>query len=259
MNKNYRYQGYLIDLDGTLFRGKKVIAEGLEFVRGIEERGLSLIYLTNNSTRRPEQVAEKLRHFGYPAQSEQIVTSAFAAAQTLVETFGERPSVYAIGEEGLLHALSEIGCRVTSDHPDAVVVGLDREFSYEKMKRAVLAIQNGARFFGTNGDRVLPTEEGLLPGSGSLATAVATAVGMEPIWIGKPQRPIVDVAMARLGCSREETLIVGDNVMTDILAGETCGIDSLFVTTGVTTLEEYEAGNISATYVLNSLASWQFI
>ncbi|SFS65698.1 TIGR01457 family HAD-type hydrolase [Marininema halotolerans] len=257
--KQARYKGYLIDLDGTLFRGEEVIQEGLAFVQELKNRGLSFLYLTNNSTRRPEQVAEKLQKFGYPAHPEQVVTSAMATAQVIRRTFDSPPSVYAIGEEGLIHALTQVGCKMTSDHPDAVVVGLDRGFSYDKMKKAALAIRQGARFFGTNEDRVLPTEEGLLPGSGSLAMAVAITTGVDPIWIGKPQRPIVEVALKKLDCSKSEALIVGDNVKTDILAGVNGGIDTLFVTTGVTTLEEYNQGEISATYVHDSLALWQFI
>ncbi|MFC4076097.1 TIGR01457 family HAD-type hydrolase [Salinithrix halophila] len=257
--RNYRYRGYLIDLDGTLFRGKEVIPEGLQFIEKLEERGLSYLYLTNNSSRRPEQVAEKLRGFGYPAHPEQVVTSSAATARTLVESFGRPPSVYPIGEEGLVCALEGAGCRIVTDRPDAVVVGIDRTFSYDKMKTAVLAIRAGARYFGTNGDLVLPTEEGLLPGSGSLCTAVAVASGVKPTLIGKPEKPIVDMALKRLGLPPEETVIVGDNLATDIQAGVNTGIDTLLVFTGVTTPKEHAGADISATYTLDSLKDWDFI
>ncbi|MDA8352096.1 MAG: TIGR01457 family HAD-type hydrolase [Firmicutes bacterium] len=253
-----RYRGYLIDLDGTLYKGERVVPSGLGFVESLEERGLSYLYFTNNSLRRPEQVAEKLRGFGYPAKPEQVVTSAQATAAFLTETLGS-PSVYAIGGEGLKAALSEAGCRLTDQSPQAVVMGLDPAFTYDKMKTACLAIRAGADFYGTNGDLMLPTDEGLLPGSGSLCAGVAAATGVQPRFIGKPERPIVEYGMRRLGTTPEETLIVGDNMMTDIRAGVDNGIDTLLVFGGVTSPEEYRNGTVRATYTVGDLKEWEFI
>ncbi|MDR6226242.1 TIGR01457 family HAD-type hydrolase [Desmospora profundinema] len=255
---SYRYRGYLIDLDGTLFRGREVIEGGLAFVSGLEKRGIQTLYLTNNASRTPEQVAEKLRDFGYPAAPEQVVTSAQATAHWIGEQFG-RPSVYAIGEEGLRKALHEAGCTFEEQNPDVVVMGIDRAFSYDKMKTACLAIHAGARFIGTNGDRALPTEEGLLPGNGSLIAGVAAATGIRPTFIGKPERPIMDFALKRLGMKPEETLVVGDNLMTDILAGVNVGIDTLLVFSGVTTPMEYRQSKVKATYTVSDLREWDYI
>ncbi|PTX59086.1 4-nitrophenyl phosphatase [Melghirimyces profundicolus] len=253
-----RYRGYLIDLDGTLFKGEEVVPAGLSFIKELRKRDLSYLYFTNNSTRRPEQVAEKLRGFGYPATPEQVVTSAQATAAHLAEELNS-PDVYAVGGEGLKAALVQAGLRLTESRPDAVVIGLDPTFTYDKMKTACLAIRAGARFYGTNGDLVLPTEEGLLPGNGSLCAAVAAATGVRPVFIGKPERPIVEYALDRLGVRPEETLIVGDNLSTDIQAGVKAGIDTLLVFGGVTTAEEYRKGSIRATYTVRNLREWEFI
>lgn len=251
------YRGYLIDLDGTLFRGDQVIPGGLSFVQQLERQGLPYVYLTNNSSRRPEQTAAKLRGFGYPAESKQVVTSAQATAAHLKKELGI-PAVMAFGGEGLKHALREAGFPLQEKNPEAVVIGIDPEFNYDKLKSATLAIRGGARFYGTNGDRVLPTEEGLMPGNGSLCAAVAAATGVKPTFIGKPERPILDYALERSGLRRDETLIVGDNLLTDIQAGINGGIDTLLVYTGVTTAEEYRGSSIQATYTVQDLTEWDF-
>lgn len=252
-----RYRGYLIDLDGTLFRGNQVIPAGITFVEELERRGLAYLYFTNNSSRRPDRVAEKLRGFGYPAEPEQVVSSAQATAVHLKKELGS-PSVLVIGEEGLRHALREAGFPFREEYPDAVVIGIDRKFTYDKMKSATRAIRGGAKFYGTNGDRILPTDEGMVPGNGSLCASVAAATGMEPVFIGKPERPIVDYGLERLGTRPEETLIVGDNLLTDVQAGIHSGIDTLLVFGGVTTEEEYRKGSIQATYTVKDLTEWDF-
>jgi 4-nitrophenyl phosphatase len=172
------------------------------------------------------------------------------------ETKGAAYSVYAIGEEGLITALSEAGYRFDEERPDAVVVGIDRDFHYDKMKKACLAIRNGARFIGTNGDKALPTEEGLLPGNGSLCAAIATATGVDPVFVGKPEPFMVHYALERLGSRPEETLVVGDNLLTDIRAGAVAGIDTLLVYTGVTTREQTAVSDIRPTYEVDNLMQW---
>lgn len=249
------YQGYLIDLDGTCFRGNQLIKGALDFVYRLEEKGIPYLYLTNNSTRSPELVAEKLKSFGFPAHAEQVYSSAIATAEYLKENVGS-PTVYVIGEEGLIRAIQMAGLTITDHHPDVVVVGLDRQFSYEKMKIACLAIQKGAKFIGTNRDRSLPTEEGNLPGSGSLAMAIASATGVDPLFIGKPEPIIMRYALKKLGISAQEVLVVGDNLETDILAGKKADMDSMLVFTGVTTPEMLKKSTIQPTYAINDLKEW---
>lgn len=251
------YRAYLLDLDGTLYRGKEVIPGAQEFVRWLQDSGRDFLYFTNNSSRTPEQVAEKLRAFGFPAEPEQVMTSSIATARFLQEqTNGKAYSVYPIGEVGLLTALKEAGFRFDEQQPDAVVVGIDRDFHYDKMKKACLAIRRGARFIGTNGDKALPTEEGLLPGNGSLCAAIATATGVDPVFVGKPEPFMINYALERLGSEPEETLVVGDNLMTDIRAGAVSGVDTLLVYTGVTTREQVAASDVRPTYEVDNLMQW---
>lgn len=250
-----QYKGYFIDLDGTLFRGEEVIPGALEFVSQLNRKQIPYLYLTNNSTRSPEWVANKLQRMGYPARKEQVFTTALATARYLQEKEGEM-SVYVVGEEGLFQAISEAGIVITDQNPDAVVVGLDRSFTYEKMKKACLAIRAGAKLIGTNADLALPTEEGLWPGSGSLAVAIAAASGTKPFFIGKPEPVIMHYALKKIGLNPEEVLVVGDNLQTDILAGKNGGMDTLLVYTGVTTPQMAKSSDLKATYAVDNLSDW---
>ncbi|SFI87361.1 TIGR01457 family HAD-type hydrolase [Thermoflavimicrobium dichotomicum] len=250
-----KYEGYLIDLDGTLYRGSEMIPDAVEFIKRLQQAERRYLYLTNNSSRLPEQVAERLRAFGFPAKPEQVYTSALATANYLKEELSS-PYVYVIGEEGLKRAIEEAGCTLTENNPEVVVVGIDRQFTYEKMKKASLFIRQGAQLIGSNPDKALPTEIGLLPGAGSLIAAIATATGVKPLIIGKPEPIILRYALEKLGSSPENTLIIGDNLETDILAGVNSQIDTLLVYSGVTTPEMYEHSSISATYQVASLSEW---
>ena len=137
------YGGYLIDLDGTLFRGDEVIPGALQFIQELQERGIPHLFVTNNSSRSPRWLAQKMGHLGFSVDSSQILTSSEATASYIAKQY-DSPAVLAIGEEGLIGALEEAGCRLETEEPEVVVVGIDRRFSYKKMKAACLAIAKGA-------------------------------------------------------------------------------------------------------------------
>ncbi|GAX89671.1 TIGR01457 family HAD-type hydrolase [Effusibacillus lacus] len=232
-------EGFLIDLDGTMYRGNQAIPCAREFVEWLNRTGRKYLFVTNNSSKLPRQVADKLSGMGIPAEEEHVFTSSQATAMYIKDHAKlANPTVYAIGEEGVVAALEEAGCRFDEESPDYVVVGIDRQFSYEKLKTASFAVQKGAIFLGTNADKRVPTEEGLAPGAGSLSRAVATASGVEPVWIGKPEARMVKYSIKRLGLIPEKTVIVGDNLETDILAGINAGIRSVLVLTGYSGMQD---------------------
>jgi 4-nitrophenyl phosphatase len=246
-------QAFLIDLDGTLFRGSQVIPDAPRFVEWLNETGRKYLYVTNNSSRTPEQVAEHLRGLGIPAQAEHCFTTSQVAAMYIQEQPGGK-KVFAVGMEGLFHALREAGCELVEDEqPDYVVQGIDKEFTYDKLKKASLFIQAGATFIATNVDKALPTEEGLLPGSGSLTAAIRTASGSQPLVMGKPEARMIEFALERLGVSKERAVVVGDNLETDILAGVNAGVRSVLVLTGYSKQEHIEGAEGKPTIVLESL------
>lgn len=250
------YKGYLIDLDGTMYRGKERIDEAVEFVKELNRRELPYLFVTNNSSKTKEEVARVLQNFEIPATSDHVYTTSMATAN-YIEKLKPNASVYCIGEEGIRQALEEKGFTLTSEQPDFVVMGIDRSINYEKLALACLAVRGGAHFISTNGDIALPTERGLLPGNGSLTSVVAVSTRTEPVFIGKPEAVIMEMALEQLGTSKEETLMIGDNYDTDILAGVRSGLDTLLVHTGVTLKEHLTDVEVQPTYTVNGLDEWK--
>ncbi|QNU02895.1 TIGR01457 family HAD-type hydrolase [Peribacillus butanolivorans] len=251
------YKGYLIDLDGTMYRGTEQIAEAAGFINELIKRDIPYLFVTNNSSRTPAQVADKLRSLGISTEDDQVFTTSMATANYIAEQ-KEGASVYVVGEEGIIEALKEKGMNLVDESPDFLVMGIDRGVNYEKLSKACLAVRNGAVFISTNGDIAIPTEQGLLPGNGALTSVVSVSTQVQPIFIGKPESVIVEQALRVLGVRKEETIMVGDNYDTDILAGLNAGIDTLLVHTGVTTKERLEQYEKQPTYVVDTLDLWHF-
>ncbi len=252
-----QYKAYLIDLDGTMYRGGTVIPEAIPFIKTLNEKQIPHLFVTNNSTKTPKQVSDRLNGMGIPAEPEDIFTSAQATAAFMTQQTDER-SVFFIGEEGLETALFEAGFKVQPENPAFVVVGMDTHLTYEKVAQAVLAIRGGAQFISTNVDAAIPTERGLLPGNGSITAMVSVASEKAPIIVGKPERIIINQALERLGVTKNTAIMVGDNYETDILAGIHAEMDTLIVHTGFTSKEALVQKEIQPTYALSSLAEWKF-
>jgi 4-nitrophenyl phosphatase len=252
-----KYRGYLIDLDGTMYRGTERIEAASAFVKGLKEKGIPYLFVTNNSSRTPLQVAEKLMGFDIPASEELVFTSSMATS-SYIEEQKKDASIYCIGEEGLVAALEEKGFRFAGEDADYVVMGIDRAINYEKLAIACLAVRNGAVFISTNADRAIPTERGMLPGNGSFTALIAESTQTKPVIIGKPQSIIMEQALKVLGTSKEETIMVGDYYETDILAGMNAGLDTLLVHTGVTTKEMLSRYDRQPTHSVDSLDQWEF-
>ncbi|OCA81362.1 TIGR01457 family HAD-type hydrolase [Pseudobacillus wudalianchiensis] len=251
------YKGYLIDLDGTMYRGTEEIKEARHFISRLKEKNIPYLFVTNNSSRTPAQVAEKLNRFHIPTEPEQVFTAAIATANYIFERH-KQAAIYMIGEEGLRSALKEKGFTlVEHEQPDVVVCGIDRHIHYEKLAVACLAVRNGAAFVSTNGDIAIPTERGLLPGNGALTSVIAVSTETAPTFIGKPEAIIMEQALQVLGTTKEETLMVGDNYQTDILAGIRAGIDTLLVHTGVTRKEHLAGVAEQPVYTKNNLDEWE--
>ncbi|TPG69690.1 TIGR01457 family HAD-type hydrolase [Brevibacillus laterosporus] len=250
------YKGYLLDLDGTIYHGNRVIPEAVTFIEYLQETKTPYLYVTNNSSTTAEKVAERLSNMGLPTTADQVYTTSMATAKYLSEQKVQQKTYFALGEEGLFKAMEEAGYSFTEENPSYVIIGIDRTLTYEKVATAMRAIRNGATFIATNADPALPTEHGLMPGNGALVAAVATASAQRPIIIGKPEPIIIQYALEKLGTKPEETIIVGDNLHTDIQAGINSGIDTLLVLSGYSTLEDADKHDGPPTYVEQSLLTW---
>ena len=178
-------EAFIFDLDGVLYRVDTPIPGAAQFLEILQERGVPLLLLTNNSTLTPEMYVKKLEKMGIAVQSDEILTSALATGDYLKNNVPAGARCYVIGEEGILQAVRDAGCVITDEDPEYVVVGYDRGVTYEKLAIATLAIRNGATYIATNPDVTLPSEKGLLPGVGAILAAITTASGVSPLVIGK--------------------------------------------------------------------------
>ncbi len=234
-----RTRALLIDLDGTLYHGDRMIDGADTLILQLREAGIPYLFVTNNSTAAPETVAARLNAMGIPAEAEQVCTSAQAAADyAAAQHPGARAMV--IGEAGLRQAIADSGLVLSDEQPQVVVQGLDRSFSYDTAVKAVEAIRSGAAFIQTNPDLLLPTADGFRPGAGSVGAMLQAASGVAPVVVGKPSSILMDYALRRLGISADQAFVVGDNLATDIAAGVRAGCATALVLTGLTNADNYE-------------------
>ncbi len=235
-------RGFIFDLDGTLYRGETALPGAVEFVANLRRAGLPCLFLTNNSTTTPAGVAGRLTRMGIAAGPEDVLNSAEATA-TISQAEMPGCRVFMVGEAGVREALLAGGFRLTEDWraANAVVVGMDREVCYPRLRDAALAIRRGAAFIATNADRTLPTEEGLIPGAGSLVGMLEIATDVQARVIGKPSPGILRLALARLGTPAALTAAVGDRPETDIVGGQAAGLRTIAVLTGAGTAEAFAA------------------
>lgn len=230
-----KISGFLIDLDGTLYLGSEPVTGSKEFIEWLTQNTIPFLLLTNNSTRTPSQVREKLQKMGITVDESKIYTSANTLGDYLRENYPGAHRALVIGEDGIMEELRNCQWEVVYEHQEAefVIVGLDQNVNYKKLREAVLAIQRGAKFIACNRDSAFPTPAGLLPGAGAIVNAITTVVGIEPVVLGKPNDYIIKYAVKRLGTDLKETAIVGDRLDTDVLLGKKMGMITVLVMTGV--------------------------
>jgi HAD superfamily hydrolase (TIGR01457 family) len=229
----------LIDLDGTLYHGGRMIPDADRLIAALRRAAVPFLFVTNNSSRTAASVAAHLRGMGIDANPEEVCTSSLAAARYIAEESPEA-TVAILGEEGLVQACAEAGLTLVMENPQYVVQGIDRFFTYESLARASRWIREGAKFVLTNPDLMLPSDDGVMPGAGTLGAAIEAASGVSPVVIGKPESHLITYATSLLGITSEEAVVVGDNMRTDISAGVNAGCRTILVLTGLTTRDNLE-------------------
>lgn len=249
------YKAYCLDLDGTMYRGSEPIQEAIDFVARCQARGVEPYYVTNNSALTRAAQQQKLADFGVRTTIDHIMNSPMALAKYCKQQYpGAR--VMMIGEEGLEEALVAEQITMTTMNPDVVMMGLDRHITYSKLSEACLAIRNGAHFLGTNLDKKFPTERGIVPGNGSFLQLMEVATETKPFVIGKPEPHMLAFIQQQGTYEKAEMVLIGDNYDTDILAGIRYGIDTAYVATGVTPIEELQQKEQQPTYAVTSLSAF---
>lgn len=247
-------QGFILDMDGVLYRGSTVRDGTLDFIEYLNAERIPYVCLTNNASRTSEMYQEKLDHLGIPIRSDHVLGAAQATAEWLRGEAVAGARVLPVGEAGLREELVRAGFTLVSAPPaDFVVVGIDFQLTYDKLKQAALAIRANARFIGTNPDSTFPSEEGLVPGNGAVLAYLQAATGVEPTIIGKPSRPMMQLALDHVGLPAGEVAMVGDRLNTDIVGGQAIGVTTILLLGGVTSQREAEDSPIKADGVYQDL------
>lgn len=249
----------LIDGDGVLWQANEPMPGIVHFFDVLRARRIDWALLTNNATHTTESYVEKLRGFGVTADPRQIFTSGNVTAYYLRELDPPARSIYVIGQPDLKTTLREAGLTIfdgeeAPERVDAVVAGIDREISYGKLRVAMQLIRDGAAYIATNPDTTFPTPQGLAPGAGSIIAAVSAAAGREPVWMGKPEPTMYQVAMKHFGAELSTTAMLGDRIETDILGAQRLGMATILVLSGVTSREDLPTSDIQPDIVFDNIA-----
>ncbi|MDX9724763.1 MAG: HAD-IIA family hydrolase [Bacteroidales bacterium] len=244
--------GFIIDMDGVIYHGNKILPGVPEFLRWLEDSGKKYLFLTNASQRTPKELQEKLQRLGIIAGEEHFYTSALATAGFLSS---QKPngSAFIIGDAGLIHAMYSVGYTTNNVNPDYVIVGDTSSYNFEKIELAVNLVLKGARLIGTNPDVSGPVETGISPSVKALIAPIEIVSGREAYFVGKPNPLMMRIALKRLGLKREEAIVIGDRMDTDIRCGMESEIDTLLVLSGITSREDIDSFPYRPKYVLNGI------
>lgn len=245
--------GYLIDMDGVIYRGSELIAGAERFIGELRHRDVPFLFLTNNSQRARRDVATKLQRMGIDVEEKHIYTCAMATARFLAT---QKPggTAYVIGEGGLLTALHSSGFSIVDKEPDYVVVGEGRSLNFEMAENALGMIRSGAKLIATNMDPNCPTQHGMRPGCGAVVALLESAAGVKAFSVGKPSPIMLRAARKELGLSTDETVVIGDTMETDIIGGVQMGYRTILVLSGATALRDLPNYAFKPDRIVDSIA-----
>ncbi|MEW6439732.1 MAG: HAD-IIA family hydrolase [bacterium] len=246
-------KNYLIDMDGALVNGESMIPGADRFIERLKARGAEFLVLTNTPIYTPGDLAHRLRFLGLEVPAERIFTSALATARFL-HSQKQGGKAYVVGESGLTEAIHGIGYIITDRDPDYVVLGETESYNMDSITRAIRLVARGAFFIATNPDPSGPSESGIVPACGALAALVEKASGVSPFFVGKPNPLMMRTALNHLGVHSENTVMVGDRMDTDIVAGVESGMETILVLTGVTRREDVARFPYQPTRIVESVA-----
>jgi len=245
-------KGFICDMDGVIYHGNKLLPGVREFVEWLKSENKSFVFLTNASERTPKELQEKLGRLGIDVDYSHFYTSALATASFLSSQH-PNGSAYIIGEAGLISALYNAGYTMNNANPDYVVVGESKSYSFDRIELAVNLVLKGAKLIGTNPDITGPIENGITPATKALIAPIEMATGKKAYFIGKPNPLMMRIALKKIGVKREETIIIGDRMDTDIIAGIESEIDTALVLSGISNIETLTSFPYHPRYILNGV------
>ena len=245
-------KGFICDMDGVIYHGNRLLDGVTEFVNWLIENNKKFVFLTNSPEKTPHELSMKLERMGLSVSPDHFYTSAMAPAEFLS---AQMPgcTAYVIGEAALAKALYDHKIYMNDVNPDYVVVGETRTYSFEKIEKAIALVNKGAKLIGTNPDTIGPTEQGIMPATGSLMAPIEIATGKKAYFVGKPNPLMLRHGLRMLGCHSEEIAFIGDRMDTDIIAGIESNVDTVLVLTGVTAKEDINLFPYRPKYVLGGV------
>ena len=245
---------FLLDMDGTVYLGSRLLPGSLEFLRYLAETGRDHLFLTNNSSRHAEYYAQKLTKMGWLASPEEILTSGEATALYLGGS-NAAARIYLLGTPDLEAEFAAHGFILTDERPDYVVLGFDMTLTYEKLVKACDLIRAGVPFIATHPDLNCPTETGYIPDCGAMTALITASTGVTPKVIGKPNREIIDSMFRKKPVERTQVAMVGDRLYTDIVMGHNAGVTTVLVLSGEAKVSDIAAAPVKPDHVLAGLGA----
>jgi HAD superfamily hydrolase (TIGR01457 family) len=246
---------FLLDMDGTIYLDNELFDGTIDFLNKVKEKGGRYLFVTNNSSKSTDAYVKKLKSIGIPAAEEDFLTSTDATILYIKEKYQGR-KFYSLGTASFTQQLKESGIDVVTrivDGIDGIVMGNDNELNFKKLEDACKLLLNDIVYIATNPDWVCPTSFGYVPDCGSVAEMLWRATGKRPVFIGKPRPEMLTLAMSKFGYSKEESVMIGDRVYTDIASGYNAGIDTIFVLSGEGTMADAESSDTPPTYIFNGI------
>ena len=246
---------YPLDMDGTIYNENQIFDGTLEFLEEIKRRGGKYVFITNNSSKSVEDYVQKVQAMGIKAEYENFYTSSQATAMYLKENYPNQV-VYCMGTRSLIKELREAGIEVVTEvdeRASVVLLGFDTENTSEKIRNTCIMLGRNVAYLATNPDLVCPVSFGYIPDCGSMSIMLKNATGKEPFFIGKPEPIMVNCVLKQLNCKRENAVIVGDRLYTDIKTGENAKIDTICVLSGEASMEDILQGDVKPDYIFKSV------
>lgn len=249
------YEAAILDLDGTVYRGDRLVEGADRSVDRLRKSGTEVLFLTNKAIARRSDYSEKLTKLGIAADVDDVINSGWVTARYAAKEYPDR-TAFVIGETPLVEELRSAGVETTTTTiGDLLVVSMDREFTYEKLDLALRTLDEEVPFLATNPDRTCPTENGAIPDAAGMIGAVERVTDRTvDAMLGKPSATMLETALSEVGSDPADCLVVGDRLETDIVMGERAGMTTVLVLSGVTDRENVETADVSPDYVLDSLA-----
>ena len=245
-------KAFICDMDGVIYHGNRLLPGAPNFIEWLKNGGRRFLFLTNSSERSPRELHQKLQQAGIDVEPEHFYTSALATASFLASQ-APGTSAYVIGEAGLINALYNAGLTMNDVNPEYVIVGESRSYNLESLQHAVNLVIGGAKLIGTNPDLTGPVEGGIMPATGALISPIELATGSKAYFVGKPNPLMMRHGLRRLECKREEAVVIGDRMDTDIVAGIEAGIDTVLVLSGVSNADTVEKFAYRPRYIFEHL------